>query len=257
MDARLILNDQFNDLIFENRNKKYGAFENRRRYRRNVLLAGIIASLLAGAGVGLIPSGNTNNFALIPIRDRQDTIPIMLPPDDPNEKIKQKLTQSTPPAKGSKLETVPVIVDKPTVPDPVIDSAGTTTGEPGGTGIAIQDSTQNNPCTDCDGDSAINSGVVYIADTLPECPSCEPFILKHMRYPEIARREGIEGTVALSFIVDKNGEVKEVKVIQSAHPLLDQEAVRVAWMMPKWKPGRMNGRAINFLYQKAFRFRLE
>ena len=63
------------------------------------------------------------------------------------------------------------------------------------------------------------------------------WLTKNLKYPPAAQQNKIQGTVVVSFIVNKDGSVADVKVSTSADPLLDREALRVMKMMPKWKPG--------------------
>ena len=67
-----------------------------------------------------------------------------------------------------------------------------------------------------------------------------------LKYPKEARKHRIEGRVTLGFIVDKAGEVKDIKVLRSVDPLLDAEAVRVVGMSPLWEPAVQYGRKVNF-----------
>jgi len=68
---------------------------------------------------------------------------------------------------------------------------------------------------------------------------------------------GIEGRVIIRFVVSKNGEVGSVEVIRSLDPSCDKEASRVVKMMPKWIPGRQNGRSVPVYYTIPIVFRLQ
>ena len=63
------------------------------------------------------------------------------------------------------------------------------------------------------------------------------WLTKNLKYPPAAQKNKIQGTVVVSFIVNKDGSVANVRVSTSVDPLLDNEALRVMKMMPKWKPG--------------------
>lgn len=76
-------------------------------------------------------------------------------------------------------------------------------------------------------------------------------------YPEKAEKEGIQGRVLIGFVIDKNGEVIEEKVLKSVHPLLDQEALRVVKNMPNWIPGKIDGNPIKTRYQVPINFKLD
>lgn len=85
----------------------------------------------------------------------------------------------------------------------------------------------------------------------------EKYIRETMRYPAEARKQGIEGTVQVSFIVDTDGRLSDVTVIRSANPLLDTEALRVVKSSPEWKPGLQNGKAVKVQLSVSVRFRAE
>ena len=74
------------------------------------------------------------------------------------------------------------------------------------------------------------------------------WVAKHVKYPKYAKETGIEGTVMVHFVIDKNGKVAEAHVHQGVHPVLDEEAVRVVKNSPKWKPAKKNGRPVRVSY---------
>ena len=82
------------------------------------------------------------------------------------------------------------------------------------------------------------------------------FVANEVNYPEQAKKDKIAGRVYLYFIVKKNGDVVAVKVQRGAHPLLDQEAVRVAEAMPKWIPGEKDGEKVNSVCRLPINFAL-
>jgi TonB family protein len=82
------------------------------------------------------------------------------------------------------------------------------------------------------------------------------FIASNVVYPEAAIKAGIEGKVILSFIVEKDGSISNVKVIRGVHESLDKEALRVINSMPKWKPGTQRGKAIRSLNRIPVNFKL-
>lgn len=74
------------------------------------------------------------------------------------------------------------------------------------------------------------------------------WVARHLKYPKYAKEIGIEGTVKVHFVIDKNGKISEAHVHDSVHPLLDEEAVRVVMKSPKWKPGMKDGQAVRVSY---------
>ncbi|MCL2301761.1 MAG: energy transducer TonB [Lentimicrobiaceae bacterium] len=80
------------------------------------------------------------------------------------------------------------------------------------------------------------------------------FLQQNLRYPEVARNNGISGQVFIEFVVERDGSISNVRVLVGVYPELDQEAVRVVRMMPKWKPGRQMGKPVRTFYQIPIRF---
>jgi TonB family protein len=103
-------------------------------------------------------------------------------------------------------------------------------------------------------------GVFDVVENMPEYPGGAPemmkFLATNVKYPDEAFSKGIEGRVILTFIVEKDGSISNVKVVKSVNETLDAEAVRVVEMMPKWKPGKQNGRDVRVKYTIPVAFRL-
>jgi len=95
----------------------------------------------------------------------------------------------------------------------------------------------------------------------PEFPGGEQAMYKwlgdHIQYPAVAAEEGVSGRVIVEFIVSKTGAIENVKVVRGRHPALDKEAIRVVKAMPKWNPGRNNGQAVKVTYHLPVTFRLQ
>lgn len=83
------------------------------------------------------------------------------------------------------------------------------------------------------------------------------WISDHVDYPQIAIDNEIQGRVAVRFVVKKDGSVGDVKVVRPVDPALDKEAVRVVKSLPKFQPGRMNGHAVNCYYTVPVNFKLQ
>lgn len=83
------------------------------------------------------------------------------------------------------------------------------------------------------------------------------FISKEVKYPAEAQEKGIQGRVILSMVIDKEGNVNDIKVLRGVDPLLDNEAIRVIKSMPKWTPGKQKGKAVNVKYTIPVSFKLQ
>ena len=111
-----------------------------------------------------------------------------------------------------------------------------------------------------DEESAEPEGAFDVVEQMPEFPGgaagMMKFIAENVKYPEEAYSKGIEGRVLVQFIIEKDGSVTNVKVIKKVNDALDAEAVRVVKAMPKWKPGKQNGREVRVKYTIPVSFRL-
>lgn len=82
------------------------------------------------------------------------------------------------------------------------------------------------------------------------------YIASNMEYPANARESMIQGRVIVSFVIECDGSISDVRVARSVDPMLDREAMRVVKSMPKWKPGKQNGSAVRVKYTVPVVFRL-
>lgn len=83
------------------------------------------------------------------------------------------------------------------------------------------------------------------------------FMKKELRYPEMAAQNNIQGRVIVQFVVEKDGSIGEVKVVRKVDSDLDKEAVRMVKSMPKFIPGRMNGQSVRVWYTLPVNFKLK
>ncbi len=103
--------------------------------------------------------------------------------------------------------------------------------------------------------------VFVSVEQMPKFPGGDAELMKyiqeHLRYPTMAAENNIQGKVVVQFVVTKNGSVGEVKVIRSRDQDLDKEAVRVVKSLPNFIPGRMNGQPVNVWYTLPINFKLQ
>ena len=105
-----------------------------------------------------------------------------------------------------------------------------------------------------------DNSLFKIVECMPEFPGgmkgCLDFIQTEMCYPEEAKKAGIQGRVILQFIIEKDGTPAQPRIVRSVHPLLDKEALRIIRQMPKWTPGKQDGKPQRVLYTIPISFRL-
>ena len=99
-----------------------------------------------------------------------------------------------------------------------------------------------------------------VVENMPEFPGGDlglmKFIQKNVRSPAIAKEYNITGKVYVSFIVDKQGSVTNVKIVRGVDKNLDAEALRVVSLLPKYKPGKQRGKAVRVMFTIPINFTL-
>ncbi len=102
--------------------------------------------------------------------------------------------------------------------------------------------------------------VFDVVEQMPQFPGGQQalfeYLSKHIKYPVIAEENGVQGRVIVTFVVERDGSITDVKVVKSVDPSLDKEATRVVKGMPHWIPGKQNGSAVRVKYTVPVTFRL-
>ena len=97
-----------------------------------------------------------------------------------------------------------------------------------------------------------------IVEVDPEFPGGMEAMMKYLteniKYPQVAKEQGIQGRVYVSFVVEKDGSVSNVRLLRDIGGGCGEEAVRVVGAMPKWKPGMMKGKAVRVMYNLPINF---
>lgn len=103
--------------------------------------------------------------------------------------------------------------------------------------------------------------IFFIVEKMPEFPGGElglrKWIAEHVKYPNIARENNIQGKVYVRFAVTESGSVDKVSIARGVDPLLDEEAIRVVKMSPKWSPGEQRGKKVSVWYTVPINFQLQ
>lgn len=106
-----------------------------------------------------------------------------------------------------------------------------------------------------------NNMVYDVVEVMPQYPGGQiamlKYIMENIKYPEQAMKEGIQGRVTVSFIVEKDGRVSNVRLLRSVQSSLDKEAVRVVKSMPKWSPGKQKGKPVRVRFNIPVMFKLK
>jgi protein TonB len=251
--------DSWDEMVFEHRNRDYGAYVVRKGYSNNVMIA-VAGALLVVGLVILWPTfqkwlGGNERPVQPPPRKLVYTELSAPPPIDkpkpppPQVQIPrlQRVIKFVPPkvVKEQVLDVIPSIEEikvNDIAAEQVDGPAEVVFDEPVAEVIEEEDE------------------LFTVVDQQPEYAggydAMIAFIKANMQYPANARKMRIEGTVHVSFIVSKTGAISDVKVLRGIMTECDREAVRVVEMMPAWKPGKQNGRPVNVRFILPLKFRL-
>ena len=243
----------FDEIIFENRNQEYGAYDLRKRYNSTEcysILGGIaiFTILVLGFTFAIQKDGNAS-------ADHR-MIVVKIDPVDP--RLLKPVEQEKPLLKPVQNDLLPPEVIKDT------SINATTMVATDGLINSVQNrnvADTNTIFTDQPNVVPIEQEPVVWVEEMPSFPGGDEALLKliaeSIKYPEEAASNGIQGRVTLRFVVAVDGSVSKVEVIRGAHPSLDQEAVRVVSNLPKWKPGKQNGQPVPVWFFVPVNFRLK
>ncbi|HTF03583.1 MAG TPA: TonB family protein [Bacteroidia bacterium] len=267
MDNKFVLSQSFNDIVFEKRHKKYGAYQIRRTYTRYALVAVSAAVLfftcgsLTWAYVANGEDADRYRSVVIDMGDGIPTIDTEQPkedePKEPEPVVETSVADLGP--KTPDLTTdIEVVLEDVTPPPGNLEAGKDPLGVTGGigTGTPVKD-----PCPGCIPKDSVEvlppAGPVDWSPFPPTNEGLDAYLTKNIRYPNICRENGIEGTVYMEFIVDTKGNYREVHVVKGAHPAMNAEALRVMQNMPAWTPAKDDkGRLVEFIMRKPIKFQL-
>ncbi|HET9054860.1 MAG TPA: TonB family protein [Cyclobacteriaceae bacterium] len=256
-----VIAQRWEDLIFENRNKAYGAYRLRIVYTKNVI-KGVFYSVVFFALVFYSPDiialfKAEEEVVKAPPRKLVYTELSAPPPIDkpkpPPPQVQlpklQKVIKFVPPkvVKEEVVEEIPTIEEIKQHEVAAVEVEGPTEivfEEPVKEVVVVEDENK----------------IFTVVEQQPEFAggyeAMMNFIQKNMRYPASARRMGVDGTVYVSFVVSKDGSISEVKTIRGISADCDKEAMRVVSMMPPWKPGKQNGKPVFVRFVLPIKFKL-
>lgn len=123
-----------------------------------------------------------------------------------------------------------------------------------------EDNIEERWATDETESSYAENNVVH-EEVMPSFPGGHEALMKYLSdnvvVPTYAEENGIQGKVVVSYVVDRDGSITDVQVVQSAHPVLDNEAIRVVKNMPKWIPGKQDGKDVSVKFSIPITFRFQ
>lgn len=110
-------------------------------------------------------------------------------------------------------------------------------------------------------ESAEEAQIFMVVESMPAFPGGEPALYKYLaeniKYPQMAKESGIQGRVFVTFVVERDGSVTDVRVLRGIGGGCDEEAIRVVKNMPKWTPGKQRGKSVRVQYNLPVKFTLQ
>jgi protein TonB len=266
-----LFGNEWLDVVFDQKNKTYGAYALRKQNgadtAKALLMAGTlfilfflspkIISLIKGNEVMDDPGNTTTiiDVVTLPVIDKKILPPVKIEP---------------PKSKVSTIKfTVPVVVDNPVIDDPVM-LKDLVDANPGQKKIAGDEEDGQIVITGPTGEGLKQAKIVeddnnvYGVFTPLEVQPAFPggmdkfynYLSKSIRYPAMAQEIGLQGKVFVSFIIEKNGALSDIKVEKKLGSGTDEEAIRVLTASPKWIPGIQNGKPVRVRYNIPISFSL-
>ena len=270
-----LISKQWCELVFEGRNKSYGAYKLRSEAglrQRNALIA-VCIGIAVLASIPFIvrmaeredanDESNTEVMQMAELKKEKKEEKIEVKYQKPLEKVAVKASiQLTAPVikDDSQVDKDAELKNMEELMNAKADIAATTyKGDEGGT-VNIDDLKENQTVGGTAGQE-MEEEVFTVVEQPPAFPGGENALLKyisdHLKYPQIALEQEIQGVVLLRFVVLPNGAVGDVFVVQGLDSNCDREAVRVVKSLPRFNPGRQQGKPVSVWFTLPIRFQIQ
>lgn len=263
------------DIVFERKNKAYGAYVLRKLYHRFLTTAVICACsfflLLVSSPliITFIKEKTSKHEDLSYNAQQMFDINTFKKSDEDKKEDKVMEKQET--AVKTTVEFVAPVVKadeevKEVYQAPKDDNAelGRTTQKADPNAINLDELSLPTDATSSSGpvvEKEEKQEVFRYVEEMPQFPGGQDqipsFFAANIKYPEIARRAGVEGRVFVQFVIGKDGSITQVQVAKGIGAGCDEEAIRVVKMMPKWTPGKQNGRPVLVQVVVPIQFKLQ
>lgn len=272
---------EWRDLIFEGKNKEYGAYEMRAKSdaRHNRAMLVIIIVIAAVALLAMLVNTVIEKAAARPEDQTEQAMVEMATEEaqeeEPQEEEQQRVEEQKPEVLPEEvLNTMKATELKITADAEVKEeiksqdemketttAVGASDFDKGTDDLNVVREHKDEVVVEEKKEPVDDNKVFDIVEQNPVFPGGEAALLKyvaeHIRYPAMAQENNIQGRVVVQFVVTKTGSIGQVKVVRSKDPDLDREAVRVVKSLPKFTPGKMNGHAVNVWYTLPINFKLQ
>jgi periplasmic protein TonB len=232
----------FDEIIFEYRNKEYGAYDLRKRYASATIYS--IMGAVAICAIILILYTTTEKKATGDSGGERTPIVRTGPIIEKPPQYKDPETEKPASLPKKLLNTAPEIVRDTAAEGTTMIPSDVLVGTVVNGAPTIPDTSgySNEPIV------PVEQKPVLFVEEMPAFPGGDAELLKfisgNIKYPEEAINNRVEGKVVVRFVVSVDGTVTSLEILKSVDPLLDKEAMRVVALLPKWKPGKQNGQAV-------------
>jgi protein TonB len=249
----------FDDIVFEVRNKEYGAYKLRKRYNRNVSIALLIGILIIATAI-ITPYLNAKASENRTKRAERQVVVKMENLDQPNQQVAPPPPPPPPPTD--------VVQQQRYVPPQVVDSIKPEDVKQLMTADQAQTEVTNKEVVEVVQqvkeevqEAEAEQTPFVVVEEMPMFPGGDPALLAYIaantQYPEIAKENNIQGKVIVRFCVTSKGGVNQVSVLKGVDPELDKEAIRVVTTLPTFKPGKQGGKPVPVWYMVPIAFTLK
>jgi protein TonB len=248
----------FDDIVFEIRNKEYGAYSLRKKYSKNVLISLLIGILILGTAV-ITPFINAKSVENKK-RAERTVVMNMEKLDTPVDQVAPPPPPPPPPAEiVQQARYVPPVVLDSVKPDENVklmsaDQANTEVKND----VVVEEVQQAKEEVQ---EVEAEPEPFVVVEEMPMFPGGDAALLtyigEHTNYPEVAKENNIQGRVIVRFCVTSKGGVSQVSVLKGVDPELDKEAVRVVGTLPPFKPGKQGGKPVPVWYMVPITFTLK
>ena len=249
----------FDDIVFENRNKEYGAYSLRKKYNRNVVIALIIGILILGTAV-IAPYLNAKAAENKAKKAERQVEIKMENLDRPAEQVAPPPPPPPPPPDAvQQARYVPPVVVDSVKPEEVsqLMSADQAQVEVQNAEVVEEVAVVAEEVKE----NVDDAEPFVVVEEMPMFPGGDAAIQKYIGdnvvYPEVAKENNIQGRVIVKFCVTSKGGVDKVEILKSVDPELDKEAIRVVKTLPAFKPGKQGGKPVPVWYMVPINFTLK
>ncbi len=249
----------FDDIVFEIRNKEYGAYRLRKKYSRNVLISTLLGVIILATAI-ITPYLNAKAIEGRQKRTERQVEITMENLDQPTDLVAPPPPPPPPPQE--------VVQQARYVPPVVVDSVKPEEAVQLMTADDAQIEVQNEevveyvePVKEEIQEAEAEPEPFVVVEEMPMFPGGEVALLayigEHTNYPEVAKENNIQGRVIVRFCVTSKGGVSQVSVLKGVDPELDTEAIRVVSALPAFKPGKQGGKPVPVWYMVPITFTLK